>query len=155
VLANRHLSADAVVAVSVSLQAVARQESVCRATHRLVNGEPRRKVTPTLSRSPLLGSLPLTIAEIPPERRAIQKLAAFSGFVPTNALAPTIRCGPRGSGFAGAPCRLVGTNLAKAGPDYFRIVDPSFSIVRTAPRRRDGHKRPHTERIIARRLPLR
>ena len=42
-LANRHLSADAVVAVSVSLQAVARQESVCRATHRLVNGEPRRK----------------------------------------------------------------------------------------------------------------
>jgi hypothetical protein len=67
-----------------------------------VNGEPRRKVTPTLSRSPLLGSLPLTIAEIPPERRAIQKLAAFSGFVPTNALAPTIRCGPRGSGFAGA-----------------------------------------------------
>ena len=52
-----------------------------------------------------------------------------------------------------APCRLVGTNLAKAGPDYFRIVDPSFSIVRTAPRRRDCHKRPHPERIIGRRLP--
>jgi len=35
-----------------------------------------------------LGSLPLTIAEIPPERRAIQKLAAFSGFIPTNAHGP-------------------------------------------------------------------
>jgi hypothetical protein len=32
-------------------------------------------------------SLLLTIAEIPLERRAIQKLAEFSGFVPTNASA--------------------------------------------------------------------
>ena len=32
------------------------------------------------------GSLPLTIAEIPRERLAIQKLAVFSRFVPTNAL---------------------------------------------------------------------
>ncbi len=31
------------------------------------------------ARSQLPGSLPLTIAEIPPERRAIQKLAAFFG----------------------------------------------------------------------------
>jgi hypothetical protein len=30
-------------------------------------------------RSRLLGSLPLTIAEIPPERRAIQNLAVFLG----------------------------------------------------------------------------
>ena len=45
--ANRQLPADAVATVSVSLQAVALQESVCRATHRLVNGEPRRKVAPT------------------------------------------------------------------------------------------------------------
>ncbi len=33
----------------------------------------------------LLGDLPLTIADIPPERQAIQKLAAISGFVPINA----------------------------------------------------------------------
>jgi len=32
-----------------------------------------------------LGSLPPTIAGIPPERRAMQKLAPFLGFVPTNA----------------------------------------------------------------------
>jgi hypothetical protein len=56
VSANRQLSADAVVPVSVSLQAVARQESVCRATHRVVNGEPSRKVAPTLSKSHHLGS---------------------------------------------------------------------------------------------------
>ena len=37
------------------------------------------------ARSPLLGGgLPLTIAEIPPERLATQKLAVFSRFVPTN-----------------------------------------------------------------------
>jgi len=35
-----------------------------------------------------LGGLPPTIAEIP-RRRAIKKFAAFSGFVPTNALVST------------------------------------------------------------------
>ncbi len=43
-----------------------------------------------LYRSPVLGSLPLTIAEIPRERQPTQKLAAFSGFVPTNALVVTL-----------------------------------------------------------------
>jgi hypothetical protein len=38
----------------------------------------------SLSRSPVLGSLPLTIAEISPARRIIQNLAAFSGFGPTH-----------------------------------------------------------------------
>ena len=37
--------------------------------------------------NPVLGSLPVSIAEIPLDRRALLKLAAFSGFVPTNALA--------------------------------------------------------------------
>src|SRR5450631_842405 len=40
---------------------------------------PRNRFSMTLARSRLLGSLLLTIAEIPLERRAIQKLPAFSG----------------------------------------------------------------------------
>ena len=40
----------------------------------------------------LVGSLRVTIAEIPPERPAIQKLAAFSGFVLVNAYRDRVRC---------------------------------------------------------------
>jgi hypothetical protein len=40
----------------------------------------------TRARSRLLRSQPLTIAEIPPERRAIKKVATLSGFVARNAL---------------------------------------------------------------------
>jgi hypothetical protein len=67
------------------------------------------------------GSLPLTIAEIPRERLATQKLAVFSRFVPTNALAsgdpypgPAARFPP--------PCRLV-VPMRMSRNYYFRIAD--------------------------------
>ena len=49
---------------------------------------------------------------------------------------------------------LASSRILELGGGCGRVADHSFSIVRTAPRRRDCHKRPHTERIIARRLPL-
>ena len=47
---------------------------------------PRNKLSTTLVRSPLLGNLPLIIAEIRLERRTIQKSAAISGLATTNVL---------------------------------------------------------------------
>jgi hypothetical protein len=51
--------------------------------------DPCRFRRSTRSRSLVLGNLPPTIAEIPPERRSIQKLATFPRFVPTSALVST------------------------------------------------------------------
>ena len=52
------------------------------------------------ARSPLLGDLPLTITEIPPERRAIRKLSEFSG---------------RSNPFFGRPAKTAMTNGLRSG----------------------------------------
>jgi hypothetical protein len=69
---------------------------------------------PARARSPVLGSLPQTIAWISPGRRAIQKLAAFSGFVPTNAL------------------------VVIDGPDFWIVGNPSIILSPSAKLRLDA-----------------